>query len=97
MDVDNDASVQIGADHNLAREGRLDVAVNNAGIDYAGSIEDLTLADAHQLLETNFFGLLRVCRGVLPVMRRQGEGLMVNVTSIGAQITLTFRGHSTAS
>jgi NAD(P)-dependent dehydrogenase (short-subunit alcohol dehydrogenase family) len=97
IDVDDDSSVSRGVQQILAREGCIDVAVNNAGIGFAGSVEDLTLDEAHRQLETNFFGALRVCRAVLPAMRRQGGGLIVNVTSIGAQIALPFQGHYTAS
>ncbi len=97
MDVDDDESVSHGVEHILAREGRIDVAINNAGIGYAGSVEDLTMGEARQQLETNFFGVLRVCRAVLPAMRRRGAGLIVNVTSIGAQIALPYQGHYTAS
>jgi NAD(P)-dependent dehydrogenase (short-subunit alcohol dehydrogenase family) len=97
MDVDDDASVQQGVDEILGREARLDAVLNNAGIGFAGSTEDLSLAEAHQQLETNFFGALRVCRAVLPAMRRQGAGLIINVTSIGAQIALPYQGHYTAS
>ncbi|MCX6025467.1 MAG: SDR family oxidoreductase [Chloroflexi bacterium] len=97
MDVDDDGAVQRGVDEILSREGRLDAVLNNAGIGFAGSIEDLTLAEARQQLETNFFGAVRVCRAVLPAMRRQGAGLIINVASIGAQIALPYQGHYTAS
>jgi NAD(P)-dependent dehydrogenase (short-subunit alcohol dehydrogenase family) len=97
LDVDDDGSVARGVAEILSREGRIDVVVNNAGLGYAGSVEDLTMEEARQQLETNFFGALRVLRAVLPAMRQQGAGLIVNVTSIGAQIALPYQGHYTAS
>jgi len=97
MDVDNDGSVERGAADIVSREGRIDVLVNNAGFGYAGSIEDLTLEEARGQFETNYFGALRLCRAVLPVMRRQRQGLIVNVTSIGAHIALPYQAHYTAS
>jgi NAD(P)-dependent dehydrogenase (short-subunit alcohol dehydrogenase family) len=97
LDVDDDGSVARVVEAILSREGRIDAVVNNAGIGYAGSIEDLTMEEARQQLETNFFGALRVCRAVLPAMRGRGAGLIINVTSIGAQIALPYQGHYTAS
>ena len=67
----------------LQRERRLDVLVNNAGIGYAGSIEDTSIQEREAQLETEFFGVHRVCRSVLPVMRKQGSGLIVNISWTG--------------
>jgi NAD(P)-dependent dehydrogenase (short-subunit alcohol dehydrogenase family) len=70
MDVAGEASVHAGIRYILERAGRLDVAVNNAGFGIAGSVEDTSMAEARAQLETNLLGAWRVCRAVLPQMRR---------------------------
>ena len=97
MDVDDDASVARGIDYVMAREGRLDVVVNNAGIGLAGAIEDTSIQEAQAVLETNFFGTLRVCRAVLPSLRKQRGGIIVNISSIGGQISLPYQAVYSAS
>jgi NAD(P)-dependent dehydrogenase (short-subunit alcohol dehydrogenase family) len=97
MDVTSDESVDRGVGLVLAREGRLDAVVNNAGIGVAGAVEDTTIEEARGQFETNFFGVVRVCRAVLPVMRRQGGGCLVNVSSIAGVIGVPFQAFYTAS
>lgn len=92
FDVDDDASVAAGVERVVAEAGRLDVVVNNAGFGIAGALEDTSVEEAKRQMETNFFGVFRVCRQVLPVMREQGSGLIVNVSSIGGLIALPFQG-----
>ncbi len=97
MDVTQDESVQQAVDFIVRETGRLDVAVNNAGFGIAGAVEDTSIEEAKAQLETNFFGVLRVCRAVLPVMRVQGEGLIVNISSLGGIIALPFQAMYSAS
>jgi NAD(P)-dependent dehydrogenase (short-subunit alcohol dehydrogenase family) len=97
MDVTSEESVRRAIELILAREGRLDVVLNNAGDGIAGAIEDTSIEEARQQLDTNFFGVLRVCRAVLPAMRRRGAGLIVNVSSLGGLIGLPFQGLYSAS
>ena len=97
MDVTDESSVKKGIDSIIARESRIDVVVNNAGFAIIGSLEDTTIAEAKSQLETNFFGALRVCRAVLPVMRRQCAGYIVCVSSIGGLIGLPFQSAYSAS
>ncbi len=97
MDVTDEASVKNGIDAIIARESRIDVVVNNAGFAIIGSLEDTTIEEARSQLETNFFGALRVCRAVLPVMRRQRAGYIVCVSSIGGLIGLPFQSAYSAS
>jgi NAD(P)-dependent dehydrogenase (short-subunit alcohol dehydrogenase family) len=92
MDVDDQASVRAGVTGIAEREGRIDVVVNCAGYGIAGAIEDTSLDAARAQFETNFFGVLRVCHGVLPLMRRQRSGLIVNISSIGGVLALPFQG-----
>ena len=77
--------------------GRLDVLVNNAGYGLAGAIEHTTLEEAMAQFDTNFFGIHRMCQSVLPVMRDQESGLIVNISSIGGLITTPFQGFYCAS
>jgi NAD(P)-dependent dehydrogenase (short-subunit alcohol dehydrogenase family) len=79
MDVDDDASVTRGVARVLEAEGRIDVLVNNAGIAGGGAVELTPLATFRQVMETNFFGLLRCAQAVIPAMRRQRSGFIANV------------------
>ncbi len=97
LDVDDDASVVQLVDYLHQSVGHLDVVVNNAGFGVAGAVEDTTLAEARAQMETNFFGVVRVCRAVLPRMRERGEGLIVNVSSLGGVIALPFQAFYSAS
>jgi len=97
LDVTRDDSVRSAVDSVLEREGRVDVVVNNAGFALAGAIEDTSLEEAQRQLDTNFFGVLRVCKAVLPGMRARGAGLIVNVSSLGGVVGLPFQGLYSAS
>jgi NAD(P)-dependent dehydrogenase (short-subunit alcohol dehydrogenase family) len=92
MDVDDEDSVRQGVAEVLKQAGRLDVVVNNAGFGVGGAIEDTPLDEARAQFETNFFGVLRVCQAVLPGMRAQRSGLIVNISSLGGIIALPFQG-----
>ncbi len=97
LDVTSDESVAAAIRLILDREGRLDVVVNNAGFGIAGAVEETTVDAARAQLDTNFFGTVRVCRAALPVMRRQGGGCIVNVSSIAGQVGIPFQAHYSAS
>ena len=97
MDVNDDESVAAGIGLILEREGRLDVAVNNAGILIAGPIEDVPLDVAKAQFETNFFGVLRVCKAVLPIMRKQHSGYIVNISSLAGRAAAPYQGVYSAS
>ncbi len=97
LDVTDDGSVARGIETILAREGRLDVLVNNAGFGIAGAVEDTSIDEARAQFEVNFFGVLRMCRAVLPAMRQQSAGYIVNIGSIGGLIAIPFQGFYSAS
>lgn len=92
MDVTDSASMAAGVEQLLAKEGRIDVLVNNAGYGYFGAIENVSDADARRQMEVNVFGLAELTRLVLPTMRRQGSGRIVNTASIAGKIVLPFGG-----
>lgn len=81
-DVTDDASVQKAVAELLKQTGRIDLLVNNAGIGLLGGAEESSLQQAHALFEVNVFGVLRMTNAVLPVMRRQQNGRIINVGSI---------------
>jgi len=86
MDVDSDESVAGATSAVLAQVSCVDVVVNNAGIERAGSVEGLTLDDFKATMETNYFGALRTIRAWLPEMRRRRNGCIINVTSVAGKI-----------
>jgi NAD(P)-dependent dehydrogenase (short-subunit alcohol dehydrogenase family) len=97
MNVADTASVRTAVQMLLERESRIDVVINNAGFGCGGAIEDTAIEEAHTILETNFFGALRVCHAVLPTMREQESGTIINISSIGGLISLPFQGLYSAS
>ncbi len=97
LDVTSDASVEAAVGIVFACEGRIDAVVNNAGFGIAGAAERTTLEEAHEQFETNFFGTVRVCRAVLPVMRQQGSGRVINVSSIAGRVAVPFQAFYSAS
>lgn len=82
MDVRDEASVQRAIKSVIDRAGRIDVLVNNAGTALIGAVEETSVAEAESLFDTNVFGILRTIRAVLPHMRAQRSGRIVNVSSV---------------
>ena len=70
----------------VSQFGRLDVVVNNAGYGDLAAVEDVTLEDFRRQIETNFFGVVHVCKAVLPTLRKQGSGHIFQVSSVGGRI-----------
>jgi NAD(P)-dependent dehydrogenase (short-subunit alcohol dehydrogenase family) len=88
LDVKDDVSVKDAIQNIAAKKGRIDVLVNNAGYGLFGSFEDLSIEEIKAQFETNFFGVIRVTQQVLPIMRKQNNGIVVNVSSVGGRIGL---------
>lgn len=86
MDVSDEASMQSGVEQILAEEGRIDVLVNGAGYGSYGAVEDVPLDEARNQFEVNLFGAARLIQLVLPQMRKQRSGTIVNITSMGGKI-----------
>src|SRR3954469_18318988 len=82
LDVTDDRSVAAAIGDVLTRSGRIDVLVNNAGFGVAGAAEESSVEQARALFETNVFGSIRMTRAVLPHMRQQGSGRIINVSSV---------------
>jgi NAD(P)-dependent dehydrogenase (short-subunit alcohol dehydrogenase family) len=97
LDVTDDASVRRAVAEVLAREGRIDVLINNAGHALAGALEDTSIAEAQRQLDTNFFGVVRMCQAVLPAMRAQQGGLILNMGSLAGVLGLPFQSLYSAS
>jgi NAD(P)-dependent dehydrogenase (short-subunit alcohol dehydrogenase family) len=81
LDVNDDISVKNAINKIIAENGRIDVLINNAGYGLFSPIEDITLDQVKEQFETNFFGVVRLVKEVLPVMRKQRNGIIVNVSS----------------
>lgn len=92
MDVTDDASMVAGVNAVLKAEGRIDVLVNNAGYGYFGAIENVSMEEARRQIEVNVFGLGRLTQLVVPHMRQQGSGRIVNVASIAGKLAIYFGG-----
>jgi NAD(P)-dependent dehydrogenase (short-subunit alcohol dehydrogenase family) len=87
LDVNNDKSVIDAIDRIAKEKDRIDVVVNNAGYDLMGALEETSIEEIKAQFETNFFGAVRVMQKVTPMMRKQGGGIIVNITSLGGRIS----------
>ena len=90
LDVDSDASVKACVDEVLARAGRLDVLVNNAGFALAGAAEETSIEEAKEQFETNYFGVVRMVKAVLPRMREARSGRIITIGSLAGLIAIPY-------
>ena len=97
MDVCDDASIRAGIYSIIGRANRIDVLVNNAGFLISGSVEETSLTEATALFDTNVLGILRTTKAVLPHMRAQGSGRIVNVSSVLGFLPAPYAGLYAAS
>ncbi|MCE9524114.1 MAG: SDR family oxidoreductase [Alphaproteobacteria bacterium] len=97
MDVRDQGAIAACVASVIESAGRIDVLVNNAGYGIAASVEDTLAADMQNQLDTNLLGPLRVCQAVLPHMRAQGSGRIIQISSLAARIAIPFQGAYSAS
>jgi NAD(P)-dependent dehydrogenase (short-subunit alcohol dehydrogenase family) len=86
LDVTDPAAAQAAVEAGLERFGRLDVVVNNAGYANLASVEDISLTDFREQIDANLFGVVNVTKAALPVLRAQGDGRIIQVSSIGGRL-----------
>ena len=92
LDVTKPDTISLAVNLILEKEGRIDVLVNNAGMGITGPVEDTPTNEMKKVFETNFFGAIDMMKAVLPQMRKQQSGTIINVTSIAGYMGLPYRG-----
>lgn len=97
LDVRNAESIKAAVAKIIAVTGRLDVVINNAGVGITGPLEEISMEEIKNNFETNFFGPIEVIKAVLPQMREQKSGLIINITSIAGYMGLPYRSVYSAS
>ncbi len=97
LDVRDEESVRSCLQAVLDRAGRIDALVNNAGYSLIGSLEETSMEEAKEVFETNFFGVLRISQAVLPIMRKQRQGRIANISSVAGYLPAPYWGIYAAS
>jgi NAD(P)-dependent dehydrogenase (short-subunit alcohol dehydrogenase family) len=97
LDLVNPASVEQAVAEIMARSGRIDALVNNAGIGGGRAVEETSLEEAREIFETNYFGNVSVLRAVTPIMRKQQSGRIVTVGSLAGRVVMGCHAHYSAS
>lgn len=96
-DVTSRAAVNAAVSEIAEKYGRIDILVNNAGMGISGAVEDTEEAAVRKIFELNFFGALNVIQAALPVMRSNGGGVIVNVSSVAAKLSIPFQAFYSAT
>ena len=97
VDVTNSFSVCQAVERILSEQGRIDVLINNAGIGIGGALELATEEEVNIQMNTNFFGVVNMCKAVLPSMRKARKGKIINISSIGGVMGIPYQGFYSAS
>ncbi|HIE44755.1 MAG TPA: SDR family oxidoreductase [Flavobacteriaceae bacterium] len=97
LDVNDIDSIKKAINQIVEKEGKIDVLINNAGKGITGPLEETPIIEMKKTFDTNFFGVMQVCNSVLPQMRKQNKGLIINITSIAGDMGLPYRGIYSAS
>jgi short-subunit dehydrogenase len=97
LDVENIYTIQATVNEIIVKEGKIDVLINNAGVGIMGAVEDCNDEEIMKAFNINVFGLVRASRAVLPQMRKQKSGLIINIASIAGHMGLPYRGFYSAT
>lgn len=97
LDVNDNASIRMAIQNILAEARRIDVVINNAGYGLFGAVEDLSMDKIIDQFETNFFGVVRVVKSVLPIMRNQRSGTLINISSMVGRVAMPLNSVYVAS
>ena len=97
MDVTDLQSVKEGIKYIYSKVASIDVVINNAGIGIAGAVTDTCVEEAQYQFDTNFFGVLRVCQEVIPYMKDQQQGMIINISSVAGLVSVPYQGLYSAS
>ncbi len=92
LDVTQEETIKEAVQQVFEKEGRIDILINNAGVGITGPIEETPENEIKKAFDTNYFGPLKMIRHILPIMRKQKSGLIINVTSIAGYMGLPYRG-----
>ncbi len=96
-DVTDENSVRSAVNRIMDEQGHIDVLINNAGMGIGGALEMATDEEISSQMDTNFMGMVRMCRAVLPIMRKQRQGKIINISSIAGRIAVPYQGFYSAS
>jgi short-subunit dehydrogenase len=97
LDVNDNASIRTAIQNILVEAKRIDVVINNAGYGLFGAVEDLSMDKIIDQFETNFFGVVRVVKSVLPIMRNQRSGTIINISSMVGRVAMPLNSVYVAS
>lgn len=92
LDVSQEDSIQKAIAYVLRKEGKIDVLINNAGVGITGAVEEIPSAEIQKVFATNLYGPIALMKAVLPHMRAQKKGLIINISSIAGYMGLPYRG-----
>ena len=95
-DITKEETLRAAVDQVMAAEGRIDLVVNNAGFGISGAVEFTDTQEAQRLFDTLFFGMVRMNRCVIPILRQQGRGRIVNISSVAAPVPIPFQAYYSA-
>lgn len=96
-DITDESGVAAAVEQVVSAEGHIDLVVNNAGFGISGAVEFTDTEDAKRLFDTDFFGMVRLNRLIIPIMRKQGGGKIINISSVAAPIPIPFQTYYSAA
>lgn len=97
LEVTNDYSIQKVVDYIIEMEGEINLLINCPGYGLSGAVEDISLNEVRNIFETNLFGIMMVCKNVLPHMRKNKKGLIVNISSVAGIISIPYQSMYSAT